>query len=188
MTKPNRKPDRRVRRTRRQLQTALRELIQDKPYNKITKVDVVQQADISRATFYLHYETVDELLIQLLASIGDEVAEYLEKSNQDYVSLQKLTRLLFDGIVSDRVLYRELKGTIVLSAVMNQLVQEMIPIIKNTLSHTTETNIDDLVAYQIAGALSASVLWWIDHNFSPSASKMTTLTLDQLSQILPNNN
>ena len=77
MPKSNRKPDRRVRRTRRQLQNALRELIQKKPYNKITKVDIVNEADISRATFYLHYNSVDELLLECFSSLGDDVADRL---------------------------------------------------------------------------------------------------------------
>lgn len=57
--------DRRVRRTRRQLQAALKTLLATKPYEKIKVSELVQEADIARTTFYKHYETKDDLLFSL---------------------------------------------------------------------------------------------------------------------------
>ena len=93
--------------------------------------------------------------------------------------------MMFDSVVSNRALYNELQDTIALSTVMNQLMQVMIPIIKNTISATIANDVDDIVAYQIAGALSASALFWIDNKFSPSAKQITTTTLVQLRTTLP---
>ncbi len=55
-------PDRRVRRTRENLFSALSELMQEKRYNKITIQDIIDRADVGRSTFYAHFETKDDLL------------------------------------------------------------------------------------------------------------------------------
>ena len=46
--------DRRIRRTRRQLQRAMLELLQEKDVRSITVQEMTQRADINRGTFYAH--------------------------------------------------------------------------------------------------------------------------------------
>ncbi len=56
------KVDPRVRRTRQLLQSALMELIQEKPVDSITVQDIAARADVNRATFYAHFEDKYALL------------------------------------------------------------------------------------------------------------------------------
>ena len=81
--KKERKPDRRIRRTRRQLHNALYSLIQEQNYDTITVSDVVDTADISRATFYLHYKDKDELLLHSLESLAETLMDDLDKMSHD---------------------------------------------------------------------------------------------------------
>ncbi|MEO1291165.1 MAG: TetR/AcrR family transcriptional regulator, partial [Chloroflexota bacterium] len=67
----NRKTDRRVRRSRKLLQNALIELLRKKPLAKIQIGEIVDVADVSRPTFYYHFETKE----QLLTSYADEIME-----------------------------------------------------------------------------------------------------------------
>ncbi len=53
--------DRRVRRTRELLRSALLSLIQEKGYDRITVQDILDRADIGRSTFYAHYRDKDDL-------------------------------------------------------------------------------------------------------------------------------
>lgn len=46
--------DRRVRRSQRMLHEALRSLILEKGYDRVTVQDVIDRADVGRATFYAH--------------------------------------------------------------------------------------------------------------------------------------
>jgi len=55
--------DRRVQRTRELLQKALIELISEQAYDAITIQDIVDRANIGRTTFYLHYNSKDELFV-----------------------------------------------------------------------------------------------------------------------------
>ena len=66
-----RKEDRRVRRSRKLLQNALIELLRQKPLAKIQIGEIVDVADVSRPTFYYHFETKE----QLLTSYADEIME-----------------------------------------------------------------------------------------------------------------
>lgn len=65
-SKPTKKPDLRVRRTRTALGTALLELIQQKPVNDVTVQDVLDRSGVGRSTFYLHFRDKDDLLISQL--------------------------------------------------------------------------------------------------------------------------
>src|SRR5215207_4763884 len=63
------KTDRRVKRTREVLQKALIELMSERGYDTITIQDIVDRANIGRTTFYLHYSSKDELLVNCHESI-----------------------------------------------------------------------------------------------------------------------
>src|SRR5689334_24059575 len=55
--------DRRVRRTRRLLREALLALVAEKGYDRVTVQDVLDRADVGRATFYAHFRDKDDLLV-----------------------------------------------------------------------------------------------------------------------------
>lgn len=54
--------DRRVHRTRRRLNKALLELMQEKGYGRITVQELTERADVARSTFYAHFDSKDDLL------------------------------------------------------------------------------------------------------------------------------
>ena len=57
------KPDRRVQRTRRLLHKALMSCVLEKKYEFITVQEVLDRADVGRSTFYTHFQDKDELLL-----------------------------------------------------------------------------------------------------------------------------
>lgn len=61
-----RKPDRRAVYTRNTVKDALLELLEKQHYERITVAALCRQAEITRATFYLHYKRLDEVLDELL--------------------------------------------------------------------------------------------------------------------------
>ncbi len=61
-----RKLDRRTLYTRRTIKDAMLELLEEGPYEKITVASLCRQAEITRATFYLHFQSLDEVLNELL--------------------------------------------------------------------------------------------------------------------------
>lgn len=90
--------DRRVRRTRRQLQAALKTLLATKPYENIKVSELVQEADIARTTFYKHYETKDHLLFSLYDDVfrifqEEVLAEFEAGSANDYLLMTRFFQL-----------------------------------------------------------------------------------------------
>ena len=57
--------DRRQKKTREAIFNAFTELLSKKHYNQITVGEIIEKADIGRATFYAHFETKDFLLKEL---------------------------------------------------------------------------------------------------------------------------
>ena len=91
---PFRKTDRRTLYTKMVIKDALLELMKEYSFDKITVTAICKTAEITRTTFYLHFNdltaVVDELLVEALELEGETV----EKPNDDM--LQTL-RLLANG-------------------------------------------------------------------------------------------
>jgi AcrR family transcriptional regulator len=69
--------DRRVAKTRKAIFVALSELLQEKKYSKITVQEIIDRADVGRATFYSHFPTKDDLLCGSIENIFESLSEQL---------------------------------------------------------------------------------------------------------------
>lgn len=67
--------DRRVARTRHLLEQALLSLIKEKPFDSISVQDIIDRANVGRATFYLHYENKEDLLGSGFAGLQSDLRE-----------------------------------------------------------------------------------------------------------------
>src|SRR5579883_1946929 len=56
------KPDRRVQRTQQLLEAALLSLIKEKEFDAISVQEIIDRANVGRATFYAHYDNKEDLL------------------------------------------------------------------------------------------------------------------------------
>ena len=89
------KQDLRVARTKEAIRSAFKALVCELPYEKVTVKAIADRANINRNTFYLHYETTDDVLREIQA---EHSAEYIERvKNLTYTEhLGELVREFFE--------------------------------------------------------------------------------------------
>lgn len=109
--------DRRQRKTRRAIFDAFAALLEKKSYSNITVQDIIDEADISRSTFYSHFETKDELLRELCTEIFGHVFSgeiYKEESHDfsaaDRALKEEITHMLYHIKDSSRYIRRILSS------------------------------------------------------------------------------
>ena len=72
------KVDRRVRKTKMQLRQGLARLMQKKSIKEITVKELVDEVDINRSTFYLHYTDIYQMLEKIEEEAMVDIREAME--------------------------------------------------------------------------------------------------------------
>lgn len=83
--------DLRVKKTRYAIQQVVLEKISKKELSKITVTEVIQAADCSRSTFYLHFKDVFDVYEQLGDELISDVVCLLEESYQENQAVDYMT-------------------------------------------------------------------------------------------------
>ena len=108
--------DRRTKYTRKVIRGALMELLNTKPYSKISVTEICRLAEINRGTFYIHYYDVDDVLDDILNQSFLDVRGTIDhvlcphKETCTYPFCQKvqdnpaLWPLFMDDTISERIL------------------------------------------------------------------------------------
>ena len=78
------KVDRRVRKTKAQLREGLAHLMLEKSIKEITVKELVDEVDINRSTFYLHYADIYQMLQQIEEEALENITHMLEEYPVDF--------------------------------------------------------------------------------------------------------
>ena len=63
-------------------------LLERKEYSFITVKEICEKAGVNRSTFYLHYETMDDLLSECLRYLGSKIVQKYENKVMDRKTIQ----------------------------------------------------------------------------------------------------
>lgn len=182
----NQKEDRRVRRTRRRLRDALIQLILEHGYEKITIQEITDAADLSRATFYLHYKTKDELLASSLEEMFDELVTSMEsfimKPDLDEHSEAPPSLAAFQHVAEYSELYKSLLGDRGVSSVIYRTIDYIARLLQRQFERLLGEEQDnptaiqyEIVAQSMAGSLFAMVSWWLEKDMPHSPLEMARM-------------
>lgn len=75
------KKDLRIRRTKEAIRKAFKEMVCEMPYEKITVKEIAERAKINRNTFYLHYETIDNVLKEIQSDYSERYMKIISGYN-----------------------------------------------------------------------------------------------------------
>ena len=107
-----REQDRRVRRTRRQLQAALAALLQEKELKDITVRELTQLADVNRGTFYSHYKDLYDMRQQMEEELFQQLAGMLSAYGAEMIrgGLKPILTAVFGFVLDNRAVFVTLLG------------------------------------------------------------------------------
>lgn len=175
------KTDRRAERTRALLQKALIELIAERGYDAITIQDIVDRANIGRTTFYLHYNSKDELFMSCHEAIVGKfhigLLHPLSKEELLSSEVPSEVSLAYRHLEEERaLLYPVFQGKdsqLILRQIRDRSAREIESNLR-TIFADVESNIPlDILASYLAGAQIALMQWWLEKRRPHTPGDMT---------------
>jgi AcrR family transcriptional regulator len=175
--------DRRQRKTREAIFNAFTELLSKKHYSQITVGEIIEKADIGRATFYSHFETKDfllkELCEELFCHIFDATEDGGEKHQHIFACdapssvvlhllqhLQKNDNNILDllGCENNELFLRYFRSD------LNRLIENQLPLFA---ARKSEKLPNSFWVDHIAATFVQTLQWWIDNGMEQSPETVT---------------
>ena len=178
------KIDRRVLRTRRQLSEAILALILERSYESITIQDITERADLNRATFYLHYGSKEELLVDSLETHFDELVQLLEaEANGEPPWGNPLhMQRVFEYVAENQALFRTVLSQQGLGYVTSSVIRYIAAYNERQMvlaQVATDPLPASMISWHVAGSLFALISWWLENNM-PYSPEFMARSLFQL--------
>ena len=175
------KSDRRVERTEQLLRDALFQLIEEKRFESLTVQEIIDRANVGRATFYTHFDNKEDLLIsgldQLQENLKQRQREMLARPLKLEERLLTFSPELFAHTEKHRGLFRSLSADrtgVAIQRVWHKMVLDLVrEDVKSTFPNE-QPNSDALVHF-ITGALFGLLIWWFEGSTTISAQEMNAV-------------
>jgi len=157
----NKPQDRRVQRTRQLLQDALISMMIEKGYAATTVQDIIDRANVGRATFYAHFADKETLLHSRLEDLRSFIRErQLQQPGSLGFSLVMLEHAhshfrLWESIASRG------GGAVVLERIQ-RMIADLAALDVTALAFKGSAPQREVAAQYIAGAFVAVLRWWLD--------------------------
>lgn len=124
-----RRDDRRVHRTEQLLRTALVSLIEEKGFETLTVQDIIDRANVGRATFYAHFDNKEDLLVSGFDGLRTALKELQRQAHLRTTSsderLFAFSHEMFAHIAEYRKVFRAMVGKRS-GAPVQQLLQKIV--------------------------------------------------------------
>ncbi len=202
----DKKIDRRINRTRRQLREALLALILEKGYEGVTIEEITERADLGRTTFYLHYRDKEELLLESLEEMVADLRSQIytlplgsfrissTSENGDDQDANPIA-MIFQHAADHADLYRIIlrgEGTARITQHMREFISNAVSEFTRIRSARLNVSIQSSVplvffSNYFAGSLIGTIAWWLENDmpYSPrEIARMYQIVLIQGAQQL----
>jgi AcrR family transcriptional regulator len=172
-----RKVDPRVRRTHRMLRDALVSLILEKDFASISIRDVTERAEVAYITFFRHFESLDQLLMEVLEEGLAELLRHIETlaKQSETSALETEGRLIFEYIGQNADLFRILIKSQSVTRVRKKVVRNIAVIFQKSclpLARSGNSVATAIMSNHIATSLLSLIEWWLDNKMTPPPAQM----------------
>lgn len=174
------KLDPRVRRTRRLLREALVSLMLEKDYASISIKEITERAEVAYITFFRHFESLDQLLMEVLDEGLAELMVHIETlaKRSETAALETEGILIFEYVKQRADLFRILFKSQSVTRVRKKVVQNIAVIFQKSCAPLARSNNQVTIAItsnHIATSLLALIEWWLDNKMTPTPAEMGTV-------------
>lgn len=162
--------DRRVLKTKSALRDAMLELMAQKGWDDMTIQEICDKANVGRSTFYVHYQSKDDLLSEGLKDLRDMLAG--QPAKLDGLGFQFLAGLL-EHMAEQREVFKAAIGRRSGHGVarrFKEMVFQLVEIELNRRCHSAAKS--PWVARFVAGGIVDAMAWWVDAPKAPSIKYM----------------
>lgn len=165
-------------RSRKLINEALADLLQEKPLEKITVTDIVNRAGINRGTFYAHYRDVPDVVNSLVQKTFSSIQEVLTRQNHSlaeaaHTMLDQIQRILEEDLDFTRKLMNSGAAAILQERLVAVMVEYM-------LQHRDDFSPGSPENYEIAIRVSAGGISYLYREWFAGS---LPYTLEELTRI-----
>lgn len=176
----NTSEDRRVRKTKKAISSALAELLTKKPLNNISVREIAELADINRGTFYLHYkdvydmvETIQNEIFQKFNNIVDSHAPERPDSEL-FPMLIEFFELLEDNSELAKVLIGKNGDAAFVDKLKHQIREKCFKNLQKKFAIENNDEFNYFYHYIVSGCIGI-FSEWLDNDMKESPGKMAEL-------------
>jgi AcrR family transcriptional regulator len=176
-----RREDRRVHRTRELLRGALFSLIQEKGFEALSVQDIIDRANVGRATFYAHFDNKEDLLLSGFDTLRTSLKERQREGQLGRGRVEErvfaFSHELFAHVSDHRDLFQAMAGKrsgAVVQSVLHKLLLDLIrDDVKSILPRADASSVPaEALAQFIAGAMLGLLMWWMGGRTRPSVDEL----------------
>lgn len=175
------KTDRRIQKTKDAIHNAFIKLIQTKEYHSITITEIASSANIDRKTFYLHYNSIDDVLREFALEATEAVRVLLQKNQPFEITFffQGLTKIMEDNIG----FYRHISATTSYSFFLNQCKNILKSSLKDSffVKSDLHENVFEVYSEYIASGIIGIYTNWLISDSKMSLAELTSYAIAAVS-------
>jgi AcrR family transcriptional regulator len=173
--------DRRIQKTREALRAALMSLLRDKALEQVEIQEITDRANTARVTFYRHYGTKEELLIDIIEQIYGRFEGLFTVLSVEQILDFRLTPPIlpvFEMFETDRLFYKKLFNGTASALIQQRMRHYVVRQVTQTFGSAPRyANLPlFLIANHIASVIVGNVMWWLSDDLSYSAAYMAQVT------------
>lgn len=171
-------------RTRGLLREALFSLIREKGFEALSVQDIIDRANVGRATFYAHFDNKEDLLLSgfdtLRTSLKERQREGQLRRGRVEGQVLAFSHELFAHVSDHRDLFQAMAGKrsgAVIQSVVHKLLLDLIrDDVKSILPRAEASSVPaEVLAQFIAGGMFGLLMWWMGTRTRPSVDELNRI-------------
>ncbi|MFZ6876102.1 TetR/AcrR family transcriptional regulator [Undibacterium sp. Di27W] len=170
-------PDRRVLKTRLALRDALLSLLTEHGWDELSIQEICERANVGRSTFYLHFDSKDDLLSESLNDLRDALTIATATDGAPQQPFAFLSGLLAH-MEENRRVFRNVVGRRSGYGVERRFREMVFQLIEQDLLKQKVTDSQrQMQACYLAGGIVDLMAWWVDAPDGPSITVLRQFIL-----------